>query len=194
MRVVFSFLLISIFAVADARAEEHRSDFLLFGARVLDASGERFLEGVDVLVSAGRIAKVGPADTFTVPDGTKRIDLTGLSLIPGLIDLHSHLLLHPYDEASWDDQVLKESLELRTVRAVAAMRATLEGGFTTLRDLGTEGAGYADVALRDAVSQQIVVGPRIFAVTRALVATGCYGPSGFDPRWKMPKGAQVADG
>lgn len=194
MRVVFSVLLISLFAIADAHAEEHPSDFLLFGARVLDASGERFLEGVDVLISTARIVKVGPADTFTVPDGTKRIDLTGLSLIPGLIDLHSHLLLHPYDEASWNDQVLKESLELRTVRAVAAMRATLEGGFTTLRDLGTEGAGYADVALRDAVSQQIVVGPRIFAVTRALVATGCYGPSGFDPRWKMPKGAQVADG
>ncbi|MEK6810318.1 MAG: amidohydrolase family protein, partial [Candidatus Thermoplasmatota archaeon] len=103
-------------------------------------------------------------------------------------------LLHPYNEAPWEDQVLRESLELRTVRAVAAAKATLEAGFTTLRDLGTEGAGFADVALRDAIAKGIVQGPRVFATTRAIVATGCYGPSGFDPRWEVPKGAQEATG
>ena len=95
--------------------------------------------------------------------------------------LHGHLLLHPYDETSWNDQVLKESLELRTIRAVPAARATLEAGWTTLRELGTEGAAFADVALRDAIEAGIVPGPRLFTATRALVATGCYGPSGFDP-------------
>ncbi|UCG33617.1 MAG: amidohydrolase family protein [Phycisphaerales bacterium] len=167
---------------------------VLTGARVLDPACREFLEGQDVLIVGDRIRQVGPSGEIKAPDDVQRLDLTGLSLIPGLIDAHSHLLLHPYDEASWNDQVLKESLELRTVRAVAAMQATLEAGFTTLRDLGTEGAGYADVALRDAVTEGIVPGPRVFASTRALVATGCYGPMGFDPRWDVPKGAQVADG
>ena len=90
--------------------------------------------------------------------------------------------------------MLKESLELRTIRGVIAAKRTLEAGFTTLRDLGTEGAAYADVALRDAINLGIIPGPRVFAATRAIVATGCYGPSGFDPRWDLPKGAQVADG
>ena len=121
-------------------------------------------------------------------------DAGGLWVIPGLIDLHSHLCLHPYDETSWNDQVLKESLELRTIQGVVAARQTLESGFTTLRDLGTEGAAFADVALREAIHRGLIPGPRLFVATRALVATGCYGPSGFDPRWDMPKGAQVADG
>ena len=115
-------------------------------------------------------------------------------VVPGLIDLHTHLLLHPYDETPWDEQVLKEPLELRTIRGVVQARATLEAGFTTIRELGTEGAGIADVALRDAVVQGLIRGPRILAATRAIVATGCYGPQGFDPRWEVPKGAQEADG
>ena len=123
-----------------------------------------------------------------------RLDLSGLVLLPGLIDLHTHLLLHPYDETPWNDQVLKEPLELRTLRAVTAARATLEAGFTTVRELGTEGAGFADVALRDAIAMRWIPGPRIFAATRAIVASGSYGPDGFDPRWTVPKGAQVADG
>jgi imidazolonepropionase-like amidohydrolase len=135
---------------------------------------------------------VAGADPAAAP--VQRLDLSGLVLIPGLIDLHTHLLLHPYDETPWNDQVLKEALELRTIRAVTAARATLEAGFTTVRELGTEGAGFADVALRDAVAMHLVPGPRIFAATRAIVATGCYGPAGFDPRWEVPKGAQEADG
>jgi imidazolonepropionase-like amidohydrolase len=161
---------------------------------VLDPSGERWLDGVQVLVVGQRITRIAPAKAIQAPDDVQRVDLTELYLLPGLIDLHSHLLLHPYDEAPWEDQVLKESLELRTIRAVTFARATLEAGFTTLRDLGTEGAGFADIALRDAIAQGLVPGPRIFASTRAIVATGGYGPSGFDPRWEIAKGAQVADG
>lgn len=167
---------------------------LLTGARILDPSGDRLLDGRDVLVQDGRIAQIATAGTIQAPPGAQRIDLAGLTLIPGLIELHSHLLLHPYDETPWDDQVLKESLELRTIRGVVAAKATLEAGFTTVRDLGTEGAGFADVALRDAIASGMIPGPRVFTSTRALVATGSYGPAGFDPRWDMPKGAQVVDG
>ncbi|MFQ5491922.1 MAG: amidohydrolase family protein [Phycisphaerae bacterium] len=169
---------------------------LLTGARLLDVTTGQLGQGQDVFITAGRIGIVGRnvAATTKLPAETVTLDLSELVLMPGLIDLHTHLLLHPYDEAAWNDQVLKESLGLRTIRAVGAARATLQAGFTTIRDLGTEGAGYADVALRDAVTQGVMAGPRIYAVTRALVTTGGYGPAGFDPRWVMPKGAQVADG
>ena len=190
----------ALVAAPPAPAAEAAPGLLLTGARVLDETGERLVEGRDVLIAgggagrAGRIVAVGPAGTLGGAREAVRIDLAGLVLVPGLIDLHTHLLLHPYDETPWNDQVLKEALELRTIRAVTAARATLEAGFTTVRELGTEGAGFADVALRDAIAMGLVPGPRIFAATRAIVASGAYGPEGFDPRWDVPKGAQVADG
>lgn len=174
--------------------EPSESPLLLTGARVLAADGTGWLEDHAVLIERGRISTVAPRGDIATPSTTRRVELTGLYLVPGLIDLHTHLLLHPYDETSWNDQVLRESLELRTIRAVTAARATLEAGFTTVRELGTEGAAFADVALRDAIEQGIVPGPRILAATRALVATGAYGPMGFDPRFSIPKGAQSADG
>jgi imidazolonepropionase-like amidohydrolase len=198
-----SLLATALLAPAAAQAPSSRETpavtptLVLTGARVLDPEGERFLSGYDVIVENGRIAVLVPAGQLVVsvpPTATVRVDLSGLTLIPGLIDLHSHLLLHPYNETPWDDQVLKEPLELRTIRATVAARATLEAGFTTVRDLGTEGAGYADVALRDAIASRMIPGPRMFVATRALVASGAYGPAGFDPRWEIPKGAQVVDG
>ena len=164
---------------------------VLRGATLLAPEANGWREG-DVRVRAGKIEALG-REGAAAP-GVTELDLHGLHLVPGLIDLHTHLLLHPYDETPWDEQVLKESLELRTIRAVVQARATLEAGFTTVRELGTEGAGFADVALRDAIARGLVPGPRVFAATRAIVATGCYGPAGFDPRWEMPKGAQEADG
>lgn len=166
----------------------------IIGADILNPETGRVLTGQRILIEHGRISVIESASGRRQDASTTRLDLTGLTILPGLIDLHSHLLLHPYDETSWNDQVLKESLELRTIRGVIAAQRTLEAGFTTLRDLGTEGAAYADVALRDAINLGIIPGPRVFAATRAIVATGCYGPSGFDPRWDLPKGAQVADG
>jgi len=172
-----------------------RADALLIrGARILDPQGEKLLEGQAILIEEGKIRKVGPAAELAPPPGAKVLDLGGLVVVPGLIDLHTHLLLHPYDEAPWETQVLKEALELRTLRAVPAARATLRAGFTTIRDLGSEGAGFADVALRDAIRGGLVEGPRIFASTRALVASFSYGPSGFDPRWDVPRGAQQVTG
>jgi imidazolonepropionase-like amidohydrolase len=147
-----------------------------------------------VLVQGQRIAAVGPAASLAAPAGARVVDLAGTTLLPGLIDLHSHILLHPYNETPWDDQVLHEALALRVARAVNHLRATLDAGFTTLRDLGTEGAADADVGLKQAVERGIVPGPRLFVATRAIVATGSYGPKGFDPRWDVPQGAQEADG
>ena len=177
-----------------AFAQDDAPALLITRAKLFDPVELRLLEGYDVLVVGDRFSEIGPSGQVSAPPKARRLDLDGLTLLPGLIDLHSHLLLHPYDETPWDDQVLKESLELRTIRAVVAAGRTLQAGFTTLRDLGTEGAGFADVALRDAIHQGIIPGPRIFTTTRAIVATGCYGPSGFDPRWDVPKGAQVVDG
>jgi imidazolonepropionase-like amidohydrolase len=157
-------------------------------AHVLAPDGEHWI-AARITIEDGRITAVeSPVQAAESPE------LKGLYLVPGLIDLHTHLLLHAYDETSWDDQVLKESLELRTIRATKQALDTLQAGFTTVRELGTEGAGFADVALRDAIKKGIVDGPTIFAATRAIVATGCYGPAGFDPRFAVPKGAQEADG
>ncbi len=165
---------------------------LLVPDRVFD--GESVHDGWAVLVDGARIEAVGPRSSLDVPAGVRTIGLAGQTLLPGLIDAHSHVLLHAYDETTWNDQVLKESEALRVARAVNHLRETLHAGFTTLRDLGTEGAGYADVALRQAVAQGISRGPRLIVATRAIVATGSYGPSGFSTEWDVPQGAEEADG
>ncbi|MFL5344453.1 MAG: amidohydrolase family protein [Hyalangium sp.] len=167
---------------------------LLRPARVFDGVTAQPHEGWVVLVRGDRIAAVGPAAKVTPPEGAEVIELPGTTLLPGLIEGHSHLLLHPYDEATWNDQVLKESLTVRVARATNHARATLMAGFTTVRDLGTEGAGDADVGLKQAIDQGIIPGPRMKVVTRALVATGSYGPKGFAAEWDVPQGAEEADG
>jgi imidazolonepropionase-like amidohydrolase len=146
--------------------------------------------GWKVLVEGDRITAVGPA--IAAPADAETIALPGMTLLPGLIDMHVHLFLHPYNEASWNDQVLKEPLSLRTARAVAHARVTLMAGFTTVRDLGTEGAGDADAGLRTAIAQGIVPGPRLLIADRALVATGAYGPKGY--AFDVPQGAEEASG
>ena len=165
---------------------------LLHPARVFD--GTTMHDNWVVLVRGDRIAAVGPASQVPTPPDATVIELPGMTLMPGMIEGHSHLFLHPYNETPWDVQVLKEPLALRTARAVNSAKATLMAGFTSERDLGTEGAGYADVGLKQAIDEGIVPGPRLLVVTRAIVATGSYGPKGFDPRWDVPQGAQEADG
>jgi imidazolonepropionase-like amidohydrolase len=159
-------------------------------ARVFD--GEAVHEGWAVRVKGDRIEAAGPAASVAAA-GATTIDLPGTTLLPGLVEGHSHILLHSYNEASWTDQVSREGLALRVARAVNHLRATLQAGFTTVRDLGTEGAGYADVELKQAVNQGIVPGPRILATTRAIVATGSYQPK-FIAEWSVPQGAEEADG
>jgi imidazolonepropionase-like amidohydrolase len=166
---------------------------LLRPARVFDGLSTQSREGWVVLVRGERIAAVGPANAVNA-SGARVVELPGMTLLPGLIDAHSHLLLHPYNEAPWNDQVLREPLALRVARATVGARATLLAGFTTLRDLGTEGAGYADVGLRDAIAQRIIPGPRVITTTRAIVANGTYAPSGFAPELVIPQGAEEVSG
>ncbi len=175
-----------------ATAQEQRP-ILLKPARVFDGSGPLH-EGWAVLVRGDRIEAAGPAAEIKVPKDARVIELPGMTLLPGLIDAHTHLLLHPYNEASWENQVLKEPLALRTCRANNHARSTLLGGFTTIRDLGTEGAGYADVGIKQAIEQKIIPGPRMLVTTRAIVATGTYAPRGFAPEVQVPQGAEEADG
>jgi imidazolonepropionase-like amidohydrolase len=177
----------------DAQEEPARLTLLL-PARVFDGVTARPHEGWAVLVRGDRIEAAGPRGQLRVPSDAVTVDLRGLTLLPGLIDAHSHLLLHPYNETSWDDQVLHEPLALRVARATNHARATLLAGFTTLRDLGTEGAGYADVGLKQAIDQGIIPGPRLIVTTKAIVATGSYGPKGFAPEFRVPQGAEEADG
>ncbi|MBC7564515.1 MAG: amidohydrolase family protein [Gemmatimonadaceae bacterium] len=167
---------------------------LLRPARVFDGSGSAPVSGVVVLVQNGRITAVGMPAVVKAPSDAVVVDLPGMTLMPGMIDLHSHVLLHPYNETNWNDQVLKESLGLRVARATVHMQRTLRAGFTTLRDLGTEGAGDADVGLKKAVEQGIIEGPRLVVTTRAIVMRGSYGPSGFAPEVDVPQGAQEAGG
>jgi imidazolonepropionase-like amidohydrolase len=148
-----------------------------------------------VLIDGATIEAVGPAAAIDVGPDVRRVDLGDATLLPGLIDLHSHVLLYPYNRTSWNDQVLHEAEATRVARATVALAATLRAGFTLLRDLGTEGAGYADVGLRAALEQGIIPGPKLIATTRAIVATGSYGPKGFSPDCDCtPIGAQEADG
>ena len=167
------------------------SSTLITPARVFD--GMEMHEGWSVLVRGDRIAAAGPSNTIAAPANATRVGLPGATLMPGMIEMHSHLLLHPYNETTWDDQVLREPLALRVARATNHARETLRAGFTTVRDLGTEGAGYSDVGLKRAIAQGIIPGPRMIVVTRAIVATGSYGPRGFTPEMDVPQGAEEAD-
>ncbi|MBI3886906.1 MAG: amidohydrolase family protein [Opitutae bacterium] len=166
--------------------------FLLKPARVFD--GDAMHEGWAVLVRGDKIEAAGPLADLKIPADAQPVDLAGMTLLPGLIDAHTHVLLHPYSETPWNDQVAHESEALRVARATNHLRATLLAGFTTIRDLGTEGAGYADVGLKQAVEQGIVPGPRMLVVTKAIVATGSYGPKGYAAEWHVPQGAEEADG
>jgi imidazolonepropionase-like amidohydrolase len=169
---------------------------LLTPARVWDGTDSRPHEGWAVLVRGDRIDAVGPRAQVTAPAGATTIDLPGTTLIPGMIEGHSHLLLHPYNEAPWNDQVLLEPLALRVARATVSAKTMLMAGFTTTRDLGTEGAAYSDVGLKQAINEGIIPGPRMIVTTRAIVVTGSYGPKGFATEYmdEIPQGAEEADG
>ena len=164
---------------------------LLRPAAVFD--GQDLHPGWAVLVENEKITAAGPASQVVLPVGGRTLDLLGLTLLPGLIEGHSHLLLHPYNETPWNDQVLLESQALRVARATVHAQRTLLAGFTTARDLGTEGAGFADVGLKQAINQGVIPGPRLLVATRALVATGSYGPK-LSVDEDVPQGAQEADG
>jgi imidazolonepropionase-like amidohydrolase len=160
--------------------------------RVFD--GRDMHTGWWIMVKGKHIEAAKPAGEIQIPAGTKVIDLKGMTLMPGLIEGHSHLFLHPYNETTWNDQVLTESRAERTARAVVHARETLMAGFTSTRELGTEGAGYDDVGLKAAINKGVIIGPRILTATRAIVATGSYGPKSTVAETVLPQGAEEADG
>ncbi|MEP6899859.1 MAG: amidohydrolase family protein, partial [Rhodanobacter sp.] len=170
--------------------------WLLHGERVFDALSEQTHVGWVVLVQGDRIAAIGPPSQVSSPPGTQTIELPGMTLLPGLIDAHSHIFLHPYNETLWNDQVLKETQAYRTIEAVQHVHDTLMAGFTALRDLGTEGAGYADVDVQRAIDQGMIPGPHLFVATRATIASHCYGPGpgGFRSDLDLPQGGIPVSG
>ena len=194
MRKTIAFLALVLLIIAGA-AHAGQS-VLLRPQRVFDGTTATTHDGWVVLVDDEKIAAAGPASDVRVPPGTTTIDLPGMTLLPGLIDAHSHILLHPYNETLWNDQVLKEPLAYRTIAATIHCHDTVMAGFTTLRDLGTEGADFADVSIKRAIDEGRIPGPRLFVATRAIVATASYGPgpAGFAPNFDAPKGAQEASG
>src|SRR5678815_2645644 len=164
---------------------------LLKPDRVFD--GEQMHSDWIVLVKNNKIEEAGSMK-FKLPAGTQVIELKGYTLLPGLIEGHSHLFLHPYNETSWDNQVLKESRAERTARATEHARATLMAGFTTVRDLGTEGSMYDDVGLKKAIEKGVIPGPRMIVATRAIVVKGTYGPKSASPDVELPQGAEEVAG
>ena len=206
MRYIIKFLIVLVTALSTGTvladqgrggrggggANQPNTAYLIRPARVFD--GDAVHDGWVVLVQGQRIQAAGPVASVTTPPNAETIDLPGTTLLPGLIEAHSHVLLHPYNETPWNDQVEHELLALRISRATVSLKATLDAGFTTIRDLGTEGASYAAVGLKQAVNQGIIPGPRMLVVTRAIVATGTYAPKGFPAEWDVPQGGEEVDG
>ena len=185
MKKIF-FLSITLLTLLFCEAQKPDKYILLKPDKVFD--GEQMQTGWVVLVKNNKIEDAG-AMNFKLPAGTQIIELKGMTLLPGLIEGHSHLFLHPYNETSWDDQVLKESRAERTARAVTHADSTLMAGFTTVRDLGTEGSMYDDVGLKRAIEKGVVPGPRMICATRAIVAKGTYGPKSPSADVTLPQGA-----
>jgi imidazolonepropionase-like amidohydrolase len=175
-----------------AASPDSASAFILRAAAVFD--GVEMHQGWTVVVKGSTIVAAGPDAAQKAPPGARILDFGTATLLPGLIDAHSHIFLHPYNETPWTQQVLAEPLAVRTARAVMHVRNTLMAGFTTIRDLGTEGAGNSDVGIKQAIEQGIIPGPRMLVVTRAIVATGAYGPPRDLFSFEPPEGAQEADG
>ena len=188
---------VTIAAAADAAGVAATANAVVLRPERVWTEGEPVHTGWVVAIQGNHIVGVGPEKSVTVPEGAQVIDLSGTTVLPGLMDIHSHLFLHPYNETLWNDQVLKEPVAYRTLRAGVQAKNTLLAGFTTLRDLGTEGADYSDVGLKHAIDDGLIPGPRLFVATRAIVATGTYGPAPRGLRPDVcctPQGAEEASG
>ena len=168
------------------------SQTLLKPDRVFD--GNEMHDNWVVLVEGNMVIYTGKANSVTLPNNTTEVDLPGTTLMPGIIEGHSHVLLHPYNETDWNDQVLKESPVERAVRGTVHVKNSLLAGITTMRDLGAEGAGYTDVYLKKTIDNGIIDGPRLLVAGPAIVATGAYGPKGFHDGVTVPLGAEPASG
>ncbi|HCZ36781.1 MAG TPA: amidohydrolase [Cytophagales bacterium] len=182
----------NLFALFASSICYSQQTYYLTADRIFD--GEVLHEGWAVIVEGDKIVAAGPKSSVKEPAKAIKINFTNSTLTPGLIEGHSHLLLYPYNITDWDTQVLKETDTYRTARATVHAKNTLMAGFTTARDLGTEGAGYADVGLKRAINEGIIPGPRLLVAGRAIVSTGSYGPKNYDHDQQIMLGAEAADG
>jgi imidazolonepropionase-like amidohydrolase len=169
-----------------------QTKYYITAPRLFD--GEVIHKDWALIIENNKIINVGPVEQLKVPEGSVKINYPNATILPGLIEGHSHLMLYPYNITDWDTQVLKEPDSYRTVRATVHAKNTLLAGFTTARDLGTEGAGYSDVSLKRAINEGIIIGPRLMVAGRAIVSTGSYGPKGYDSDQQIMLGAEPADG
>jgi imidazolonepropionase-like amidohydrolase len=169
-----------------------QTKYYITAPRLFD--GEVMHKDWALIIENNKIINVGPVEQLKVPEGSVKINYPNATILPGLIEGHSHLMLYPYNITDWDTQVLKEPDSYRTVRATVHAKNTLLAGFTTARDLGTEGAGYSDVSLKRAINEGIIIGPRLMVAGRAIVSTGSYGPKGYDSDQQIMLGAEPADG
>ncbi|MFN7821430.1 MAG: amidohydrolase family protein [Bacteroidota bacterium] len=185
----FFLSLISIFCCVVISAQQK---YFITADRLFD--GESIHADWALLVEGNKIVAVGPKQSIKVTEGTISFNYGNATVMPGMIEGHSHLLLYPYNITDWDTQVLKETDAYRTIRATVHAKNTLLAGFTTARDLGTEGAGYSDVSLKKAINDGIIIGPRLLVAGRAIVSTGSYGPKGYDTDKQIMLGAEPADG
>jgi imidazolonepropionase-like amidohydrolase len=169
---------------------------IIHAGRLIDGVAQAPRSDQGILVEGDRIVSVGPyVEISGKAAGAEQVDLGSMTVLPGLIDNHTHVLLQgDVTAADYDEQLLKESIPYRTIRATAAARTALMNGFTTIRDLETEGAMYADVDLKTAIARSVVPGPRMFVATRAFSATGMYPLLGYSWELRMPEGVQVVDG
>ncbi len=168
---------------------------IIHAGYLIDGKSAQPLRNQTIVVRGNRIVSVGDAPAQAIP-GAKVIDLSSATLLPGLIDTHTHIFLQGEDpaEGGYDIQLLKYPLSFRAARATVSARRCLEQGFTTIRDLETEGAGYGDVGIKQAIEKGYIPGPRIYAATRAISTTGGYPLEGYAPEIQVPKGAQLVDG
>jgi imidazolonepropionase-like amidohydrolase len=192
MKTLAFFLFYSLITLI-GYAQEAATGYILKADQVFD--GFTMHKDWVVVTQGEKITYAGPEKNMPKTNkGTKLLELSETTLLPGMIEAHGHMFLHPYNETSWNDQVLKEPEAYRVAAATVHARKTLEAGFTTFRDLGTEGAGYADYGLKKAINDGVIPGPRLIISSRAIVATGSYGPKGFSPDFDLPLlGAEPAD-
>jgi imidazolonepropionase-like amidohydrolase len=190
VRLAFILLSASLFA------QQPPTVTVIRAGTLIDGKSEKPRANQVIIIRGNRIESVSDAAKANVPSSANVIDLSNQTVLPGLIDSHTHIFLQGEDPAKggYDANILKEPLAMRAARATVSARRALEQGFTTLRDVETEGAGYGDVGIKQAINEGYIPGPRLFVVTRAISTTGGYMLEGYAPELQMPKGAQIVDG